>query len=55
MKVGHAARCEIRRLFPGVDFTGIPNIGANGNRLWLEGVLWAAVCFNRSATKANTG
>ena len=55
MKGDHAARREIRRLFPGVDFTGIPNIGANGNRLWLEAVLWAAYCFNRSATEANTG
>ena len=42
-------------IFPDVDFTGIPNIGANSNRLWLEAALWAADGFNRSATKANTG
>ena len=55
MKGDHAARREIRRLFLGVHFTGIPSISANGNCLRLEAVLWAADCFNRSATKANTG
>ena len=29
-------------------------VGADGNRLWLEAVLWATDVFNRSATKANT-
>ena len=55
MKGGHAARLEIGRLFPDVDFGNIPFVGANGNRLWLEAVLWASVLFYRSATKANTG
>ena len=55
MKGGHAARREIRRMFPDVDLGRIPNLGTNGNRMWLEAVLWAADCFNRSATKANTG
>ena len=54
MKGGHVARREIQRLFPDVDLRRIPNLGASGNRLWLEAVLWAADCFNRSATKANT-
>ena len=39
MKGGHAVRLEIRRLFAGVDLARIPNLGANGNILWLEGVL----------------
>ena len=55
MKGGHAARREIQRLFPHVDLRRIPDLGASGNRLWLEAVLWAADCFNRSAAKANTG
>ena len=54
MEGGHTASCEIRRLFPEVDLARIPSIGPNGNHLWLEAVLWAADCFNRSATKANT-
>ena len=55
MKGGHAARREIRQPFPAVDYARNPNTGANGKRLWLEAVLWAAGGFNRSATKANTG
>ena len=55
MKGGHAARRETRRMFPDVELGRIPNLGTNGNRLWLEAVLWGADCFNRSATKANTG
>ena len=39
MKGGHAARREIRRLLPDVDLRRIPNLGASGNRLWLEAVL----------------
>ena len=41
MKGDHAARRAISRLFPGVDFSRILNIGADGNRLWLEAVLRA--------------
>ena len=52
---GHAARREVRCLFPDVDLAKIPNVDTDGNRLWLEAVLWVADCFNRSATKANTG
>ena len=55
MKGGHVARREMRQLFQGVDFARIPNIDANANSLWLEDILWAVDCFNRSATKANTG
>ena len=55
MKGGHATRREIRRIFPAVDLARIPNLGANGNCLWLEAVFWAADCFNRSVTTANTG
>ena len=28
--------------FSGVDLARIPNLGANGNRLWVEAVLWVA-------------
>ena len=55
MKSGHAARREIRRLLPYVDLAWIPHVAADGNRLWLKAILWAADCFNRSVTKANTG
>ena len=55
MKGGHAARREIRRLFPVVDLARISHVGADGNRRWLEAVLWVADCFNRSAAKASTG
>ena len=55
VKGGHAARREIQRLLPGVDFAKVPNVGVNGCRLWLKAVLWAADCFNRSVTKANIG
>lgn len=33
----------------------IPFVGANGNRVWPEAVLWASDCLNRSATKPNAG
>ena len=55
MKGGYAARRELRRLFPDVDSAKIPNADVEGNRLWLEAVLWVADGFNRSATKENTG
>ena len=55
MKGGHAAGLEIGRLFPGVDLAKIQFVAANGNRLWLEAVLWDSDYINRSATKANTG
>ena len=34
-KGGRAVRREIRRVFRGIDLARIPNVGANGNRLWL--------------------
>ena len=55
MKAGQAARLEIGRLFPDVDLGKTPFVGPNYNHLWLEAALWASDCFNRSATKANTG
>ena len=55
MKGGHAALHEIRLIFLGLDLNRLPNMGLKGNRLWVEAVLWAAECFNRSAIKANTG
>ena len=55
MKDDHAARRKMKRLFRGVDIGKEPFVGAKVSRLWLEAVLWASDCFNRSATKANTG
>ena len=52
---GHAACREIRLMFPGVDLGRSPTLRANGNRLWLKGVIWVANCFTISATKTNTG
>ena len=54
MKGGHAARRHILSMAH-VDLASVPNIGANGQRLWLSSALWASGCFNRSATKANQG
>ena len=55
LKESHAAGREVKGLFRGVDVASIPNVGADGNRLWPEAVFWAAACLNRSATKANIG
>ncbi|CAB1114005.1 unnamed protein product [Ectocarpus sp. CCAP 1310/34] len=54
MKGGHAARRHILAMGH-VDLSSIPNVGVNGHRLWLASALWASVCFNGSATKANLG
>ncbi|CAB1112594.1 unnamed protein product [Ectocarpus sp. CCAP 1310/34] len=54
MKGGHAVRRHILSM-PHVDLASVPNIGANGQRLWLSSALWASGCFNRSVTKANQG
>lgn len=54
VKGGDAARREVGRLLPGVNLSTTPYIGPNGDRLWLEAVLWTADCFNRSATKTDT-
>ncbi|CAB1097277.1 unnamed protein product [Ectocarpus sp. CCAP 1310/34] len=54
-KAGHAARLEARRLFLKIDFTRVPGVGRDGERLWLESCHWAAGGFNRSPTKANVG
>ncbi|CAB1102712.1 unnamed protein product [Ectocarpus sp. CCAP 1310/34] len=54
MKGGHAARRHILSMAH-VDLASVPNIGANGQRLWLSSALWTSGCFNRSATKANQG
>lgn len=53
MKGGHAALREGRHLFPDVDFTKIPNVDKEGNRLCLDVILWTAESINRYATTAN--
>ena len=55
MKGDHAARREIRRLFPAVDYAKNNEHRRKRNRLWLEAVVWAADCFNRYATENKTG
>ena len=52
IKVGHAARIEVNRLFPGVR---LEQLKGGRDRLWMESVLWASEGFNRSATTANGG
>ena len=39
MKGGHAARREVRCVFPDVDLAKIPNVDTDGDRLWLKAVL----------------
>ena len=55
MKAGHAARREALRLFPSAGITRVPHLNENLDTLWLEAAVWAADCFNRSATTANPG
>ncbi|CAM9485302.1 unnamed protein product [Ectocarpus sp. 13 AM-2016] len=54
MKGGHAARRHILAMGH-VDLSSTPDVGINGNRLWLASALWTSACFNGSATKANLG
>ena len=53
-KGGHAARRHIKSN-PHVELSTIPGMDTDGHRLWLSSTIWASACFNRSATKANTG
>lgn len=47
-------RGEATRLFPAVNFDAL-RLGPDLRRAWLEAILWAAGCLNRTPTKANIG
>ena len=56
IKVGHAARIEVNRLFPNVHLEKLKGVrDPDGSILWMESGLWASEGFNRSATTANSG
>ena len=56
IKVGHAARIEVNRLFPDVHLERLNGVrDPDGTSLWMESVLWASEGFNRSATSASSG
>ena len=56
IKVGHAARIEVNKLFPDVRLEQLKGVrDPDGTSLWMESVLWASGGFNRSATTANGG
>jgi hypothetical protein len=56
IKAGHAARIEVKRLFPDVRLEKLKGVrDPDGTSLWMESVLWASEGFNRSATTANGG
>ena len=56
IKVGHAARIEVNRLFPDVHMEQLKGVrDPDGTSLWMESVMWASEGFNRSATTANSG
>ena len=56
IKVGHAARLEVNKLFPDVHLERLKGVrDPGGSSLLMESVLWASEGFNRSATTANSG
>ena len=55
-KAGHAARLGISNIYPDIrvnEVKGSTDVAATS--LWMESLLWASECFNRSATAANDG
>ena len=47
IKVGHAARIEVNRLFPDVHLDQLKGVrDPDGTGLWMESVLWASEGFN---------
>ena len=56
IKVGHAARIDVHRLFPDVHLKRLKGVrDPDGTCLWIESVLWTSERFSRSATTANSG
>ena len=55
-KAGHVARLGVLNIYPDIrldEVTG--STDAEATRLWMESLLGASECFNRSATAANDG
>ena len=55
-KAGHAARLGVPKIYPTIHLEKVKgSVDAAATSLWMESVLWASECFNRSATSANEG
>ena len=55
-KAGHAARLGISKIYPDIRVNEVRgSTDAAATILWMESLLWASECFNRSATAANDG
>ena len=55
-KAGHAARLGISNIYPDIRVNEVRgSTDAAATSLWMESLLWASECFNRSATAANDG
>ena len=55
-KAGHAARLGISKIYPDIRVNEVRgSTDAAATTLWMESLLWASECFNRSATAANDG
>ena len=53
-KAGHAARLGVPQLYPDIRLEKILGCtDATGTSLWLESLLWASECYNRTATSMN--
>ena len=54
LKAGHEVRLEVPQLYPDIHLEHIRGcIDAAATSLWLESLLWASECFNRSATSVS--
>jgi len=50
-KAGHAARLGVPKIYPTIHLEKVKgSVDAAATSLWMESVLWASECFNRSAT-----
>ena len=55
-KAGYAARLRISNIYPDIRVNEVKaSTDAVATSLWMESLLWASECFNRSATAANDG
>ena len=55
IKAGHAARLEVKKIFPDVHLEKLKEVrDSDGSSLWMESVLWASEGFNRSLTTSNS-
>ena len=55
-KAGYAARLGISNIYPDIRVNEVKGFtDAAATSLWMESLLWASECFNRSATAANDG